>query len=187
MAQQGPKAPAQAQAPAAVPAGGPATFSTTSQPGGCGCHGEGPKTGQTIDNLTDKDFSVFEDGKPQKISVFEHQKLTMEAEPPPPPPTLDSQFELPEDPKTMITTEGPGKVQYHDKRLLVLFYDFSNMAVPDELRAQDATLKFIDSQMTESDLMAILLFTTTVQVKTRFHGRPRQAEDASSRTCPSAT
>jgi VWFA-related protein len=160
---------AAAQQQAALQASGQdVTFKTTSSLVIVDVTVKDPKTGQTIDNLTEKDFAVFEDGKPQTVAVFEHEKLAMEAEPPEPPPTLDSQLELPEDPKTMITTEGPGKVQYHDKRLLVLFYDFSNMAVPDELRAQDATLKFIDSQMTESDLMSILLFTTTVQVKCDF-------------------
>ncbi|HTX35020.1 MAG TPA: VWA domain-containing protein [Bryobacteraceae bacterium] len=169
MAQQPPaKTPAAKQAEVPLQAGTGVKFSTTSNLVVVDVTVKDPKTGQTIDNLTEKDFAVWEDGKPQKVAVFEHEKLAMEAEPPPPPPTLDSQLELPEDPKKMITTEGPGKVQYHDKRLLVLFYDFSNMAVPDELRAQDATLKFIDSQMTESDLMAILLFTTTVQVKSDF-------------------
>ena len=169
LAQQPPaKAPAAKQEQPALQAGTGVKFTTTSNLVVVDVTVKDPKTGQTIDNLTEKDFAVWEDGKPQKVSVFEHEKLALEPEPPPPPPTLDSQNELPEDPKTMITTEGPGKVQYHDKRLLVLFYDFSNMAVPDELRAQEATLKFIDSQMTGSDLMAILLFTTTVQVKSDF-------------------
>jgi len=126
------------------------------------------KNGKPVENLNTNDFTVLEDGKPQKISVFEFQKLAMEPEPPPPPPSLGDEKELPEDPKTTITAETPGKVQYHDKRLLVLFFDFSNMGMPEELRAQEAALKYVDSQMTESDLMAVMLFTTVVQVKTDF-------------------
>jgi VWFA-related protein len=126
------------------------------------------KSGKPIEGLTPRDFIVLEDGKPQKISVFEFQKLAMEPEPPAPPPSLGDQNQLPEDPKTSITTESPGKVQYHDKRLLVLFFDFSNMGIPEQLRAQDAALTFLDRQITESDLVAILLFTTVVQVKTDF-------------------
>jgi VWFA-related protein len=129
------------------------------------------KTGGVIENLKQGDFSVFEDGKPQKISVFELQKLSLEPAPPPEAPTLEDQKALPEDPKTTISvpaSNAPSKVQYHDKRLLVLFFDFSNMAIPDQLRAQDASLKFLDKQMTASDMVAILLFTTTVQVKTDF-------------------
>jgi hypothetical protein len=40
------------------------------------------KSGKVIDNLKDTDFAVFEDGKPQKVAVFEAQKLTTEPEPP---------------------------------------------------------------------------------------------------------
>jgi len=37
-------------------------------------------------------------------------------------------------------------VQYHDKRLMVMFFDFSSMGIPEQLRAQEAALKFIDTQ-----------------------------------------
>ena len=126
------------------------------------------KNGRAVENLKPNDFTVLEDGKRQKISVFEFQRLAMDPAPPPPPPSLSDEKALPEDPKTVITTERPGEVQYHDKRLLVLFFDFSNMGIPEELRAQEAALKYIDTQMTGSDLMAVMLFTTVVQVKTDF-------------------
>lgn len=136
-----------------------------------------PKTGEPIEGLKASDFILLEDGKPQKIQVFEFQKLSVTAAPPEAAPTLGSQDELPEDPKTSITIQGPGKIQYHDKRLLVMFFDMSNMAVPDQLRAQDAALKFVETQMTESDLMAIMLYTTTVQVKTDFTANRTQLKD----------
>jgi VWFA-related protein len=50
----------------------------------------------------------------------------------------------------------------------VMFFDFSNMDVPQQLRAQEASLKFLDSQLTASDMVAILLNTSTVAVKTDF-------------------
>ena len=77
-------------------------------------------------------------------------------------------------------------MQYHDKRLLVLFFDFSNMGIPDQLRAQDSSLKFLDKQMTESDMVAILLFTTTVQVKTDFTA-DRTMLRTVIKNCPSAS
>ena len=127
-----------------------------------------PKTGQPIEGLKAEDFSLFEDNKPQKISTFEFQKLAVAPEPPEPPPTLEEQRALPEDPKTTITLPSHKEIQYHDKRLLVLFFDFSNMGIPEQLRAQDAALKYINTQMTASDLMAILIYTSAVQVKTDF-------------------
>ena len=68
----------------------------------------------------------------------------MEAAPPEPPPSLGDQHELPEDPKTNITLPNADEIQYHDKRLLVIFFDFSYMGVPEQLRAQEAALKYID-------------------------------------------
>src|ERR1035441_6632159 len=135
------------------------------------------KSGKAIDSLTQNDFTLLEDGKPQKISLFEVQKLAMEPAPPPPPPTLDDVNAIPEPPKTAITTETPGQVQYHDKRLMVLFFDFSSMGIPEQLRAQEAALKFIDTQMTTADLVAIMLYSTVLQVKTDFTADRTQLKD----------
>ena len=135
------------------------------------------KSGKAIDNLAQNDFTVLEDGKPQKISVFEVQKLGMEPAPPEPPPTLDDVNAIPEPPKTIITTEEPGKVQYHDKRLMVMFFDFSSMGIPEQLRAQEAALKFIDTEMSTADLVAIMLYSTVLQVKTDFTADRTQLKD----------
>jgi VWFA-related protein len=125
------------------------------------------KSGKPVEGLKASDFSIFEDGKPQKIAVFEFQKLSTEIAPPPP-LSLADQLELPKTPKTTITVAAPGQVQYHNKRLLVFFFDFSSMQVADQLRAQDAALKFLTSKITKDDLVAILLYTSTVQVGTDF-------------------
>ena len=126
------------------------------------------KSGKAIENLQASDFTVLEDGKPQKVVVFEPQKLSMDPAPPEPPPALDDIKDIPEGPKTTITAPSPGEIQYHDKRLLVLFFDFSSMGMPEQLRAQEAGLKFIDTQMTPSDMVAVMLFTSTIQIKTDF-------------------
>jgi len=125
------------------------------------------KSGKPIDGLKQSDFSIFEDGKPQKISVFEHQSLTTEPEPPPL-VSLADQLKLPAAPKTEITAERPGEIEYHDKRLLVFFLDFSSMGIPEQLRAQDAALEFLNKHITKDDEVAILLYTSQIQVKTDF-------------------
>src|SRR5580658_4932260 len=135
-----------------------------------------PKTGNPIEGLKPSDFTLTEDGKLQKISTFEFQKLAVDPEPPEAAPSLEDQRALPEDPKTTITLPSHKQIQYHDKRLLVLFFDFSNMQIPEQLRAQDAALHYVDTQMTESDLMAILIYTSVVQVKTDFTANREQLE-----------
>ncbi len=126
------------------------------------------KNGKAIEGLTKDDLVVLEDGKPQTITFFEPQKLTLDPEPPEPPPSLEDKNALPDPPKTIITSAGKDKVQYHDKRLIAIFFDFSNMQIPEQLRAQDAAMKFLNEQITTSDLVAVLLFTSVVRVQTDF-------------------
>ncbi len=125
------------------------------------------KAGQPIDGLTADDFTVLEDRKPQKISVFEYQHIATEPEPPPA-VTLADQFKLPEAPQTTITSATPGKIQYHDKRLMVLFFDFSSMQIPDQLRAQEGALDYLNQHMTKDDVVAILFYASTIQVLSDF-------------------
>lgn len=133
------------------------------------------KSGKPIENLKQNDFVVTEDGKPQKISVFEFQKLTEMPEPPPL-VTLSDQIKLPEAPKTTITAEAPGQVQYHDKRLLVFFFDFSSMGIPEQLRAQEAALDYLNTKITKDDIVAILLYASRISVLTDFTGDRDQLE-----------
>ncbi len=170
--QQPPTPPAEPQTTTGV-----TTFTSTSNLVVVDVTVKDPKTGAPIEGLKAGDFTLTEDGKPQKISTFEFQKLAVDPEPPEPPPSLGDQHELPEDPKTTITLPSHNQIQYHDKRLLVLFFDFSNMGIPEQLRAQEAALKYVDTQMTASDLMAILIYTSAVQVKTDFTANRDQLED----------
>ena len=111
----------------------------------------------------------------------------MEPAPPPPPPTLDDVNAIPEPPKTTITTEEPGKVQYHDKRLMVMFFDFSSMGIPEQLRAQEAALKFIDTEISTADLVAIMLYSPVRPGEDRFHRRPHAVEGHHQCVCRSAS
>jgi VWFA-related protein len=125
------------------------------------------KSGAPVDGLKLEDFTLLEDGKPQKISVFEHQQLSLEPEPPPV-VSLAEQAEVPPAPRTIITAEAPGKVQYRNKRLMVFFFDFSSMGMPEQLRAQEAAQEYLDNKITKDDVVAILLYASTLTVKTDF-------------------
>ena len=127
------------------------------------------KAGKIIEGLKQSDFAVLEDGKPQKIAVFEYQKLSSDPEAPSV-LSLSDQLQLPEKPRTTISTHVPGEIQYHGKRLLVFYFDFSSMGIPEQLRAQDAALDYLNKQITKDDLVAVLLYTSTVQVLSDFTG-----------------
>ena len=47
---------------------------------------------------------------------------------------------------------------------MVMFFDMTSMPIQDQMRAQTAAKKFIKTQMTKSDLMAIMTFSSDVKV-----------------------
>jgi VWFA-related protein len=124
------------------------------------------KSGNPVVGLTKDDFIVTEDGVTQTISIFDYQKLP-EA-PAGPVATKAPALQVapfPKLPRTQIAPETPGDVRYRDRRLLALYFDLTAMPIPDQLRALDAAQKFIQTQMTPADLMAIMTFSSgSVQV-----------------------
>jgi VWFA-related protein len=143
------------------------------------------KDNKPIENLKASDFEVLEDGKPQKVSVFEFQRLE-EALPPEPAPVARLKERPPakgsdaaaaeaaarkailEAKKTDIMPSKPGEIRYRDRRLMVFFFDFSSMPQTDQVRARDAALKFLGAQLTPSDLVSIMTFASELEVQQDF-------------------
>jgi VWFA-related protein len=115
------------------------------------------KKGSAVEGLTAKDFTVTENGIPQIIRFFEHQKLPEApgAAPRSKPENIHVYDRLG---KTHISSETLGSTRYKDRRLLVLYFDMTAMPPPDQLRALAAGEKFIRTQMTEADVIAILRY-----------------------------
>ncbi|HLK50965.1 MAG TPA: VWA domain-containing protein [Bryobacteraceae bacterium] len=125
------------------------------------------KDGNPVQGLKASDFTITEDGKPQKISVFEFQTLEQEAAPAPAIPSRPSTEPPPAvKPVTavQIAPEKPGDLKYRNRRLMAMFFDLTSMPIQDQIRAQNAALKFLRTQMTRSDLMAIMTFSSDVKV-----------------------
>src|SRR5258708_7907850 len=127
------------------------------------------KKGNPILGLTAKDFNVTEDGKPQTIAFVEYQKLP---DSPAPPIALTASVPaVPRLTRTHISPEKPGALRYRDRRLLALYFDSSAMPQPDQIRALTAAQRFIRTQMTASDLMAVMTYSNgAVQVLDDFTG-----------------
>ncbi len=125
------------------------------------------KSGKLMMNLTKDDFILLEDGKPQKIAVFEVQKLEGDLLPP-----------LEDAPKTLVVRnaaapvkEEPkktGLIKFQDKRLISLFFDFSSMSPEDQIHAQDAAIDFLQKKMTSTDLVNIMTYSASLQVAQDF-------------------
>ncbi|MDR3699628.1 MAG: VWA domain-containing protein [Candidatus Sulfopaludibacter sp.] len=131
------------------------------------------KQGNPIPGLTNKDFIITEDGKPQTVSICDYQSLEETAVPAvetasTPSVTAPKPVETKPLVKSVVATEiapeKPGDLKYKDRRLMVMFFDMTSMPIQDQFRAQTAAQKFLKTQMTKSDLMAIMTFSSDVKV-----------------------
>ncbi len=117
------------------------------------------KKGNFVGGLTAKDFSVAEDGVAQKISFFEHQKLETASSPLPVVPRDQEQITIYKKlDRTGIAPESPSDSQYHDHRLLALYFDMTSMPPEDQDRALAAAETFVRRDMTSADLVAIFRY-----------------------------
>jgi VWFA-related protein len=116
------------------------------------------KSGKPIEGLTASDFTITEDGAAQQIKFFEFQKLDAAQDTPLAPITPMVRTGPRKLPHTQIASETPGDVKYHNRRLLALYFDMSAMPEGDQLRAIAAARKFIRTQMTPADLIAVMRY-----------------------------
>ena len=130
------------------------------------------KNGNPIEGLTAKDFVVTEDGEPQTIAFVEFQRLPAvptasgqvtigDAAPDTPtapvsPAPANAGAGSPTDAK--ISAGQPGDIRYRNRRLLVLYFDMTALPPADLLRAYSAATKYIKTQMTPADLVAVMGF-----------------------------
>jgi VWFA-related protein len=96
------------------------------------------KKGNYIHDLTANDFKVFEDNKEQPVTSF-----SSGADP---------------------SAQSPNGL----RRYLILFFDNSTMAAPDQIQARNAAAKFIDATAGPDHLMAIVDFGGTLRIRQNF-------------------
>src|SRR5688572_12723116 len=134
------------------------------------------KDGNPIRGLTEKDFIVTEDGKPQQIAFVEYQELAGSATPDslraadtagdPAAPAVQPVAAAPPPSATGVVAQTqlaasstPGDIKYKDRRLVVLYFDPSALgAPPDQLRAYLSARTYVEKQMGPADLISILWF-----------------------------
>jgi VWFA-related protein len=127
------------------------------------------KNGNPVTNLAKEDFEVLEDGVKQTIGVFDLEKLDGELlapiNPAGPAPTLADRTAGAAPAGASVNTPATQpSVRHDDKRLLALFFDNSSLQQGDQVRARDAAIKFLSTQMTSSDLVSIMIYSNKLQV-----------------------
>ena len=120
--------------------------------------------GNLLEGLTASDFALTEDGIPQILRICEFQKLDNALLPPIQPRSILSQDVAPISTmgQKQVSAGSLGEIKFRNRRLLVLYFDLMNMGNEERYRAFSAGRKFIQTQMTASDLTAIMLFSKGV-------------------------
>jgi VWFA-related protein len=148
------------------------------------------RRGKPVEGLKTADFTVTDDGKPERITFCEFQNLGNAVRAP-----------IRSGSKNQIATEGHQghqSLRYANRRLLVLYFDRTTMPAPDQLRAFDDASNFIRSHMDPADIVAILQFTESgLQIVDDFTddreellraiGNPTTGDDTSAAFIPDAS
>ena len=124
------------------------------------------KAGKPIKGLRADQFVVTDDGKAQSISNFSYadiEKVETATEDDARPIVVPVDNEGPNTPAAAVAED-----QLRDRRLLVLFFDLTSMQPDDLIRAHDAADKFLKTQMTKADVVAIVAFSTKLTVLANF-------------------
>jgi len=109
------------------------------------------KTGEVVRGLTEGDFQVQENGKPQKIISFDFQSVDQAA-------PLNEATVNGKAPNTIMGSMNRSATSndLRNHRLIVMFFDITSMQPEDLERAQDAARNYINRQMHPADLVAVV-------------------------------
>src|SRR6267378_4161046 len=124
------------------------------------------KKGNLVRDLKKGDFTLLEDGKRQEISTFDFENVDE--------PATAGAAEA-----TVSGAAGPGtllrsgkqaapSLDARDRRLILLFFDFSAMEPEQIERSVDAAKKFVGTKMQPADLIALVSLATNMRVDLDF-------------------
>jgi VWFA-related protein len=142
--------------------------------------------GRPIKGLRPEQFTITDDGKAERISTFSYADIE------------SMETAGPEDSKPIVVpvdNEGPGAAPakqetisnaIHNRRMIVLFFDMTSMATDDIIRAHDAAEKFLKSQMSPADLVAIVTFGSNLSILSNFTNDRATLERAVASLMPGA-
>src|SRR5579863_501568 len=121
------------------------------------------KKGNPVRDLKQVDFTLYEDGKKQQISTFDFEDVDQL-------PITAGATVTGAAHGTLLrsTKKSPPTLDARDRRLIVLFFDFSAME-PDQIdRSVDAAKKFVSTKMQPADLLALVSLATNMHVDCDF-------------------
>lgn len=123
------------------------------------------RSGNLVRGLKKENFTLFEDGKKQEISTFDFENVDELAMAGAAEATVTGQAE---GPAGVLKKSNVPVMNARDRRVIVLFFDFSAME-PDQIdRCVDAAKKYINAQMQPADVVALISLATNLHVDLDF-------------------
>jgi VWFA-related protein len=126
------------------------------------------KKGNLIRDLKKEDFTLFEDGKKQQISTFDFENVDQLETAGAAEQTVTGEAAEMAGPAGVLKKSTAPVMNARDRRVIVLFFDFSAME-PDQIdRCVDSAKKYINAQMRPADIVALVSLSTNMRVDLDF-------------------
>ena len=124
------------------------------------------KKGNAVRDLKREDFTLYEDGKKQEISSFDFESVDQA----PLSAGATVTGSAAEVPGTLLhsSKRNPPTLDARDRRLILLFFDFSGMEPEQIDRSVNAAKKFVQEKMQAADLLALVSLATNMHVDLDF-------------------
>jgi VWFA-related protein len=122
------------------------------------------KTGEVLKGLKAGDFTILENGKPQKIATFDYQNVN-EAAVLQEKSTVSGKASI-ADLLNNNFAASPGQLKDH--RLIVMFFDLSSMQPEDIDRAVESAQDYVNKKMQPADLVALVSMATGLSMDQDF-------------------
>ncbi len=130
------------------------------------------RAGNVVRGLTEKDFEIREDGRPQQVRTFIFQEISeaalaatsvdllagVEEK------VLQSTTQAATPPQAPVAPAPMRSEELAGRRLVILLFDTSSMAPEDTQRAVDSAREFVAKDMTTADLVAVATVSSLLTV-----------------------
>ena len=123
------------------------------------------KKGNLVRDLKKGDFTLREDGKKQEIATFDFENVDELATAGPAEAAVSG---VAGGALLSARKQAEPSLDARDRRLILLFFDFSAMDPEQIDRSVDAAKKFVDTKMQPADLMALVSLATNMRVDLDF-------------------
>ncbi|HEV2388041.1 MAG TPA: VWA domain-containing protein [Candidatus Acidoferrales bacterium] len=136
------------------------------------------RSGKPVKGLAAGDFTLLEDGKPQKISTFVYEDVA----------GLERAGATAEPPIVVSVAGSPSTLDLgpvvRNRRMILLFFDLTSLHPDELLRARDAAVEFVDGRMTAADLVGVVVLGNRLGVLSDFTNDRRALRVALDRVAP---